>query len=94
MLEVESGPQVPTFRNSTYLDPQMGLTRNLRAHQQKLGNVIFYKTPKVPIPLKLVVCYQICSFICHNSFLVIVIHLIREKAPEGSSLFRNEELNT
>jgi hypothetical protein len=31
MLEVRSGPQVPTFRISTYLDPQVGLTRNLGA---------------------------------------------------------------
>ncbi len=29
MLEVESGPQVPIFHNSTYLDPQVGLKRNL-----------------------------------------------------------------
>ncbi len=29
VLEVGSGPQVPTFRNSTYLDLQVGLTRNL-----------------------------------------------------------------
>jgi len=29
VLKVGSGPQVPTFRNSTYLDPQLGLTRNL-----------------------------------------------------------------
>ncbi len=33
MLEVGSGPQVPTFRNSTYLDPQVGLTRDLGARQ-------------------------------------------------------------
>jgi hypothetical protein len=26
-------PQVPTFHNSTYLDPQVGLTRNLGARQ-------------------------------------------------------------
>ncbi len=31
VLEVGSGPQVPTFRNSTYLDPQVGLTKNLGA---------------------------------------------------------------
>ncbi len=31
VLEVESGPQVPTFRNSTYLDRQVVLTRNLGA---------------------------------------------------------------
>jgi hypothetical protein len=31
VLEVGSGPQVPTFRNSTYLDPQVGLTRDLGA---------------------------------------------------------------
>jgi len=31
VLEIESGPQVPTFRNSTYLDPQVGLARDLRA---------------------------------------------------------------
>ncbi len=36
VLEVESGPQVPTFRNSTYLDPQVGLTRNLGARHQIL----------------------------------------------------------
>jgi len=29
VLEVGNGPQVPTFRNSTYLDPQVGLIRNL-----------------------------------------------------------------
>jgi len=28
VLEVESGPRVPTFRNSTYLNPQMGLVRD------------------------------------------------------------------
>ncbi len=32
MLEVGSGPQVPTFRNSTYLDLRVGLTRDLGAH--------------------------------------------------------------
>ncbi len=31
MLEVGSGPQVPIFRNSTYLDPQVGLARGLGA---------------------------------------------------------------
>jgi hypothetical protein len=31
MLEVGSSPRVPTFRNSTYLDPQVGLTRDLGA---------------------------------------------------------------
>ncbi len=31
MLEVGSGAQVPTFRNSTYLDPQVGLVRDLGA---------------------------------------------------------------
>jgi hypothetical protein len=31
MLEVGSGPQVLTFRNSTYLDPQVGLARDLGA---------------------------------------------------------------
>jgi len=29
VLEVGSGPQVPYFRNSTHLDPQVGSTRNL-----------------------------------------------------------------
>jgi hypothetical protein len=33
VLEVESGSQIPTFRNSTYLDPQVGLTRNLGVRQ-------------------------------------------------------------
>jgi len=33
VLEVGSGPQVLTFRNSTYLDPQAGLIRNLGARQ-------------------------------------------------------------
>jgi hypothetical protein len=33
VLEVGSGSQVPTFRNSTYLDPQVGLTRNLGVRQ-------------------------------------------------------------
>jgi hypothetical protein len=37
VLEVGSGPQVPTFRNSTYLDPQVGLVRNLGARQKGLG---------------------------------------------------------
>ncbi len=31
VLEVGSGLQVPTFRNSTYLNPQVGLIRNLGA---------------------------------------------------------------
>ncbi len=33
VLEVGSGPQVPTFRNSTHLDPQVGLTRDLEVRQ-------------------------------------------------------------
>jgi hypothetical protein len=37
VLEVGSGPQVPTFRNSTYLDPKVGLVRNLGARQKGLG---------------------------------------------------------
>jgi hypothetical protein len=31
VLEVGSGPQVPSFRNFIYLDPQVGLIRNLGA---------------------------------------------------------------
>jgi hypothetical protein len=31
VLEVENGPQVPSFHNFTYLDPQVGLIRNLGA---------------------------------------------------------------
>ncbi len=34
MLEVGSALQVPTFRNSPYLDPQVGLTRNLGVRQR------------------------------------------------------------
>ncbi len=33
MLEVGSGPQVPTFRISTYWNLQVGLTRNLGARR-------------------------------------------------------------
>jgi hypothetical protein len=36
VLEVKSRPQVLTFRNSTYLDPQVGLIRNLGAHQMMI----------------------------------------------------------
>jgi hypothetical protein len=36
MLEVENIPQVPSFHNSTYLDLQVGLTRNLGARH--IGN--------------------------------------------------------
>jgi hypothetical protein len=36
VLEVGSGPQVPTFRNSTFSDPQVGLTRDLGVRQ--VGN--------------------------------------------------------
>jgi hypothetical protein len=35
VLEVGSGPQVPTFRNSTYSDPQVGLTRDLGARHHE-----------------------------------------------------------
>jgi hypothetical protein len=31
VLKVGSGPQVPSFCNFTYLDPQVGLIRNLGA---------------------------------------------------------------
>jgi hypothetical protein len=34
VLEVGGGSQVSTLRNSTYLDPQVGLTRNLGVHHQ------------------------------------------------------------
>jgi hypothetical protein len=34
VLEVGSDPQVPSFRNFTYLDPQVGLIRNLGARQR------------------------------------------------------------
>jgi hypothetical protein len=47
MLEVRSGPQVPTFRNSTYLDPQVGLTRDLGArHPSQGGNMDDAYSPK------------------------------------------------
>jgi len=36
VLEVGSGPQVPTFRNLTYLDLQVGLVRDLGARHNKL----------------------------------------------------------
>jgi hypothetical protein len=41
MLEVGSGPQVPTFRNSTYLDPQVGLAKDLGVRQFCLLNSLF-----------------------------------------------------
>jgi hypothetical protein len=34
VLEVESGLQVPNFRNSTYLDPQVGIARDLGVHHK------------------------------------------------------------
>jgi fumarylacetoacetate (FAA) hydrolase family protein len=34
VLEVGSGSQVPTFRNPTHLDPQVGPTRNLGVRQK------------------------------------------------------------
>jgi hypothetical protein len=34
VLEVGNGPQVLTFRNSTFLDPQVGLTKNLGVRHQ------------------------------------------------------------
>jgi hypothetical protein len=37
VLEVGSGPQVPTFRNSTYLDPRVGLTRDERSVSDRLA---------------------------------------------------------
>ncbi len=36
VLEVRSGLQVPTFRNSTYLNPQVGLTRDLERVKKSL----------------------------------------------------------
>ncbi len=44
VLEVRSGPQVPTFRNSTHLDPQVGLTRNLGARQKHSHQALFLQT--------------------------------------------------
>jgi hypothetical protein len=41
VLEVGSGPQVPTFHNSMYLDPQVGLARDLGMCQSPLA---FLKT--------------------------------------------------
>jgi hypothetical protein len=37
MLEVGSGSQVPTFRNSTHLDPQVGPARNLGVRQHSVN---------------------------------------------------------
>ncbi len=42
VLEVGSDPQIPTFRISTYLDPQVGLTKNLGARQK--GKSHYYKS--------------------------------------------------
>jgi hypothetical protein len=51
VLEVESGPQVPTFRNSTYLNPQVGLTRDLGACQELKRNILEQrKKEKNPSP--------------------------------------------
>jgi len=47
MLEVESDPQVPTFRNSTYLDPQVGLARDLGArHISYAWGYSYFNQPK------------------------------------------------
>jgi hypothetical protein len=35
VLEVESVPQVSTFRNSTHLDPQVGSTKDLGVRQMQ-----------------------------------------------------------
>jgi hypothetical protein len=40
MLEVKNGRQVPTFHNSTYLDPQVGLTRNLGVRQLMSSSLV------------------------------------------------------
>jgi hypothetical protein len=40
VLEVGSGPQVPSFHNFTYLDPQVGLIRNLGARQFCVTDVV------------------------------------------------------
>ncbi len=40
VLEVGNGPQVPTFHNSTYLDPQVGLTRDLGARQVAMNSLV------------------------------------------------------
>ncbi len=65
MLEVESGPQVPTFRNSTYLDPQVGLTRDLGTRQAWLR--ILERSDRVEHlhacgwVVKVVFCVHICK---------------------------------
>jgi hypothetical protein len=40
VLEVRSGPQVPIFRNSTYLDLQVGLTRNLGVRHYERAKIV------------------------------------------------------
>jgi len=38
VLEVGSGPQIPIFHNSTYLDLQVGLVKNLGACQKRCSS--------------------------------------------------------
>jgi hypothetical protein len=52
--------------------------------QQKPGNVIFCKTPEVLIPLRSVVCNQICS-------LFVTVLLVTQYPPYLS--FENCEIN-
>jgi hypothetical protein len=40
MLEVGSGSQVPTFRNSTYSNPQVGLTKDLGTRHHHWGQMM------------------------------------------------------
>jgi hypothetical protein len=42
VLEVGSGPQVPTFHNSTYLDLQVGLTRDLGTRQNMFDIILIW----------------------------------------------------
>jgi hypothetical protein len=51
VLEVGSNPQVPTFRNSTHLDPQVGLTKDSGARHKvgvQLGVIGFHPLQSPP----------------------------------------------
>jgi hypothetical protein len=50
VLEVGRGPQVPIFHNLTYLDPQVGLTRDLGVHHWALCE-------------RLRLCFKVCMHI-------------------------------
>jgi len=86
VLEVGNGSQVPTFRNSTHLDPQVGPTRNLGVRQpaySKFSIINYLRWVTIPIYFYFLVMHM---YMYLYSLIICCLHYNCRCAHKGGGI--------